>query len=246
MRATGFAVGIVIAVTACAGSPAPQSVRTAQPAPEPPCPAPKPRVVTPYVPSPAPSASVALPEMPRLSPTPMRVGEDFTVWGASYSLRSRFEHGAIAGSAISVAGYIVKTNLADAPRCAVHATGIADAPSCSAPIPTFWIGDEKTSTVADSIKVMGWASNYAQLYDAVVAYAKRDDARVTDGFWGMEIPNPLPATGAKIRVRGTYGATFTKATTGIESDPVMGVITYEAITILEPAPARATLPGMRP
>jgi hypothetical protein len=184
--------------------------------------------------------------MPRLSPTPLKVGEDFTVWGASYSLRSRFEHKAIAGSSISVTGYIVKTNLADAPRCAVHATGIADPPSCSAPVPTFWIGDDKASPVADSIKVMGWASNYAQLYDAIVAYKKQEDARVTDGFWGMELPNPLPAAGAKIRVRGSYQATFTKATSGLESDPVMGVITYEAITVLEPSPTRASLPGMRP
>lgn len=247
VRRCWVAACVVLWLSACAGGVPPKRSTSAAPAPQPTCPAPQPpEPAEAYVPVPASSVSVSLPELAKLSPRPLRVGEDFTVWGASYSLRSRHEHGSIAGKSISISGYIVKTNLADAPRCAVHATGIADPPSCTAPIPTFWIADEKTSPLADSIKVLGWASNFAQLHDAIVAYRKQRDARVTDSFWGIELPNPLPAVGAKIRVRGGYQATFTKATSGLESDPVMGVITYETITVLEPSPTRATLPGMRP
>lgn len=176
----------------------------------------------------------------------MRQGSDFTVWGASYSIRNRYEHAAVAGRRISVVGWIVATNLDEAPRCAVHARGQADPPGCVAAIPAFWLGDTPDAARADSIKVEGWASNYAQLHDALLAYAKGAGTSQRDEIWDQPIPNPIPARGAKVRVVGRYSVMFTKASTGIEADPIMGILDYEHITVLEPAPKRATLPGMQP
>jgi hypothetical protein len=93
---------------------------------------------------------------------------------------------------------------------------------------------------------VGWAANFAQIHDAIVAYARPNAEPYTDQFWGIEIPNPLPARGAKVRVRGTFGPTFRRATTGVESDPIMGILTYDDMLVVEHAPVRAKLPGMRP
>ena len=99
---------------------------------------------------------------------------------------------------------------------------------------------------------MGWASNFAQLHDAIEQFdkekAKKDGKEkeaFTDNFWGVKVPDPLPAKGAKVNVKGDYSTTFTKATTGTVADPIMGVLTYQEIEVLEPAPEEATLPGMK-
>jgi hypothetical protein len=157
----------------------------------------------------------------------------------------------VAGKNLKVTGYISKTNLADAPECAVHETGKEDPEGCSPPIPAFWLCDTKDAPDKDCIKVMGWASNFAQLYDAIEAYDKEKDKKKedveprTDNFWGVELPNPLPNAGAKVTVQGDYGTTFTRATSGAEADPIMGLITYEKIEYLEPPAEAATLPGMK-
>jgi hypothetical protein len=65
-----------------------------------------------------------------------------------------------------------------------------------------------------------------------------------DAFWGVPIPNPLPATGARVTVRGTYSDRFVKASSGNEEDEIQGILTGHEITILEPATHVATLPGM--
>lgn len=195
-----------------------------------------------------------LPAVPNVPQNPIKAGDAYTVWGASYHLRSRVHRETIAGKDIKLTGYIVKTNLPDAPACAVHETGKEDPEGCRPPVPTFWVADTANADVKDAIKVMGWASNYAQIYDAIKEYKKRERVKpregekpepVMDGFWGVALPDPLPAVGAKITVKGEFKTTFTKATTGAEADPIMGILTYESLEVHEQAPEKASLPGMR-
>lgn len=206
-----------------------------------------------YVPKPAPSIKANLPPVPAIPQKPIKEGDAYTVWGASYHLRSRVNAPTIAGKDITLVGYIVKTNLPDAPECAVHETGKADPPDCHAPIPAFWVGESKDSPLEDSIKVMGWASNFAQLYDAIKEYQKRAKRPPKDGeaepimdeFWGSKIPDPIPVKGAKVSLKGNYSTTFTKATSGTEADPIMGILTLEELTYVEKPTEVATLPGMK-
>ena len=39
-------------------------------------------------------------------------------------------------------------------------------------MPAFWVGDSKYAPEADCIKVMGWASNFAQIFDAIDEFYK--------------------------------------------------------------------------
>lgn len=204
-----------------------------------------------YEPRPAASGAKAnLPPVPNVAQKPIKDGDAYTVWGASYYLRSRVHRKEVFGKKISITGYIVKTNLPEAPECAVHRTGKADPEDCKPPIPAFWLGDSKDAPLSESIKVMGWASNFAQLYDAIEQYRKyRNDTKpeklYQDEMWGESIPYPIPAPGAKVTVTGDYSTTFTKASTGAEADPIMGLVTLDKLTYHEPPPERATLPGMR-
>jgi len=198
-----------------------------------------------YKPRPAPKSQITLPAVPNVPQTPMKRGDVYTVWGASYSLRSRVYHKDIEGKPLTLEGYIVDTNLSEAPECAVHKGGKADPENCKPPVPTFWLADEKTASRKDSIRVMGWASNYAQVFDAIKEIdEKGEKAEPKDTFWGKDIPKPLPAKGAKVRVTGPYSTTFTGASTGAEADPIMGIMTYTKIETLEEAPELATLPGV--
>ena len=199
-----------------------------------------------YEPRPAPSGVKAeVPPMPNVPQKPIKQGDAYTVWGASYYLRSRVHRKEVNGKNLAITGYIVKTNLEKAPECAVHEGGKADPEGCNAPVPAYWIGDTKDAADADTIKVMGWASNFAQIYDAIETYDKgKEDAEQMDTFWGVKIPNPLPAKGAKVTVKGPYSTTFTRASTGTEADPIMGLLTHESYTVHEEAPELATLPGV--
>jgi len=205
-----------------------------------------------YEPRPAPSSVQAnLPAKPTLPGKPVKAGDAYTVWGASYTLRSRVHRDDIDGKDVKITGYITKTNLADAPKCAVHETGKADPEGCKAPIPTFWLADSADASEKDSIRVMGWASNFAQLYDAIKEFKKnekKDKADVepfVDGFWAVNIPNPLPVKGAKVTVKGNYSNAFTRASRGSVADPIMGVLTYAELEYHETPDEVATLPGMR-
>lgn len=183
---------------------------------------------------------------PKLAMQPLRSGAAYTVWGAGYALRSRQHRRKVTDQPIAVTGYVVKTNLAKAPRCAVHHAGIGDAYDCRAEIPAFWLGDRLDAPESDCIKVMGFASNYAQLFEAIrQADSQNPDVPYTDSFWGQSIPNPLPAAGAKLTVRGNYGLTFVKASSGAERDPVMGLMDFVGRDILEQAPELETLPGVK-
>lgn len=200
-----------------------------------------------YQPRPASSgAKPSLPPAANLPKRPLKNGDAYTVWGASYSLRSRNHRKEVAGKRLSVQGYITKSNMQDAPACAVHKAGKADPESCKAPVPAFWIGDTKDAPEADCIKVMGWASNFAQIFDAIDEYDKgKDNAEYNDANWGVKVPNPLPAVGAKVTVTGQYGVSFSKASSGAEADPFMGVIDFQEMTVQEPAAELATLPGKK-
>jgi hypothetical protein len=200
-----------------------------------------------YEPKPAASgAKASLPPAANLPKRPMKNGEAWTVWGASYSLRSRVHKKDVQGKRLAIQGYIVKSNMADAPECAVHKGGKADPEDCKPPVPAFWIGDTKDAAEADCIKVMGWASNFAQIYDAIAEFDKgKENAEHLDSFWGVKVPNPLPAVGAKVTVTGIYGTTFSKASSGAEADPFMGVIDFQEMSVQEPATELATLPGVK-
>jgi hypothetical protein len=202
-----------------------------------------------YHPRPAVSGMKAnMPPVPNVPQKPLKVGGDWSVWGASFTLRSRVHHAEINTKKITVTGYIGKTNLPDAPECAVHKGGKADPEGCKAPVPTFWLCDQRNDKPEDCIKVMGWASNFAQLYDAIEKYEKDEDKEdaepAKDTFWGIDIPKPIPGPGAKVTVEATYTTTFTGASTGTAADPIMGILSYKGMKYLEPPPEEAILPGM--
>ena len=200
-----------------------------------------------YQPKPGNSGAKAnLPPVPNLQKKPIKNGDAFTVWGASYYLRNRVHKKDVAGKKITIAGYIVKTNIPEAPECAVHKGGKADPEDCKPPVPAFWLGDAKDSPEADCIKVMGWASNFAQIYDAIAEFDKgKDDAEYNDTFWGVKVPNPLPSAGAKVKITGNYSTTFSKASSGAEADPYMGLMDFQEVAYDEQAPELVTLPGVK-
>jgi tetratricopeptide (TPR) repeat protein len=194
------------------------------------------------------SSPPRLPTVPNFPQKLWKDGDAFTVWGASYALRSRVHRHEVVREGperfITITGYVTKTNLPDAPKCAVHRPGRADPPDCERAVPTFWIGDSLDAPPEDCIRVLGWASNYAQVFEAIRAFDRRVPSEYIDGFWRVSVPNPLPAAGAKLAVRGTYDSVFALAGAGREIDAEMGFLTYQSQKVLEAAPELATLPGV--
>lgn len=197
--------------------------------------------------------AVSLPTPPTLSNAPIKVGEAFTVFGASHHLRSRIHDKDVTKANITIQGYIVEENISDAPGCALHKTGKADPENCPAAgqppieIPSFWIADEKgAGKDKPRIRVLGWAKNWAIVFDAMEKYSKlkeiKDPAKdlVKDEVWSVDVPYPLPAVGAKVKITGKYGFVFSKASGGLVSDPVNGVMTYEKMEVVEPAPEKVS------
>lgn len=168
--------------------------------------------------------------------------EGYTVWGLGYSLRSRQHRDQVTREPVVVVGYVVSSNLPTAPLCAVHEGGVADPEDCKPPVPAFWLGDSPDPPLDESVKVMGFASNYAQIYDAIQQFDRGEQA--FDAFWGVEIPNPLPAVGARVSVTGRFGPTFSMSAIGSETNDTMGILTFTSMQTLEPAPELATLPGL--
>lgn len=200
-----------------------------------------------------PAVSGKKPNLPAVPTLPQKVkkqGDAYTIWGITHELRSRVHREDVDGKKVTVVGYVVKTNYNEVPKCAVHKTGKADPADCKAPVPTFSIADEKGET-KDMIDVMGWASNPAQVFTLIEAIdrsvkGKEGEVKLNDEFWGSELPNPVPNVGAKVKVTGTYGVTFTKATSGAAANPKYGILTSEKIEYLEPPAEKAYLPGMKP
>lgn len=194
----------------------------------------------PYKAAPAWSGRKAsLPSIPSLPTTPIKAGDAFTIYGATHHLHSRMHEKEVTSKPITIQGYIVAENVSEAPACAIHKTGKADPEDCKTEIPSFWIADTKDEKSA-RIRVLGWAKNYATVFEALDKYKNVKDTpkeMYKDELWGGEVPYPLPAVGAKVKVTGKYGFIFSKASTGLVSDPQYGVITYEKMETLEKAPA---------
>src|SRR5262249_39157780 len=184
----------------------------------------------------------SLPGVPTLPAKKKKDGDAYTIWGVTHDLRSRVHHDDVSGKKLTLVGYIVKTNFTNkcadknntaasvdcTPECAIHKTGKGDAAECKSPVPTFYIADEKNEA-KDMIAVMGWSSNFAQMFSMIegldkAAKGKENEVKLADEFWGGDLPNPLPNIGAKVKVTGTYGETFTKATSGAATNPKYGIM----------------------
>lgn len=203
----------------------------------------------PYKPAPAWSGRTpSLPSPPQLSSAPIKVGDAFTVHGASHHLRSRIHEKDVTTKPITIQGFIVEENMSDAPSCALHKMGKADPENCPPAgqppieIPSFWIADEKgAGKDAPRIRVLGFAKNFATVWEAFEKYKNLKEIKnpekdlVKDEIWSVDVPYPLPSVGAKVKVTGKYGFVFSKSSTGLVSDPVNGVMTYEKIEYVEPA-----------
>ena len=203
-----------------------------------------------YKPKPAYSGkAVNLPPVPNLPKAPKKVGDAYTVKGLIHDFRSRIHNvKLLEQESVTVVGYITKTNLADAPPCAVHKTGKKDGPECDKnppPVPVFFIADEKGASENDSIPVMGWAGNFADIYDAIQKYKTPNPKELVKNKWGSDVPNPIPAKDAKVKVVGKYAPSFTLASSGAETNPMTGIITYKSIEYVEPPPAPGVLPGVK-
>ena len=84
-----------------------------------------------------------------------------------------------------------------------------------------------------------------QKYDKLKEIKDPAKDLVKDDIWSVDVPYPLPAVGAKVKVTGKYGFSFSKSSTGLVSDPVNGVMTYEKVEVLEPAPEKASFKNPR-
>jgi hypothetical protein len=183
-----------------------------------------------------------LPPVPDVPDGPKKIGDAYTVFGAAHALRSRFESRDVTAKEIAIVGFIADSNLASAPKCALHKTGQKDPEGCVTEIPSFVLADSKDGKTGPRIKVLGWASNFAAVFDANALYAKGKPAKAyLDERWMVEVPYPLPAVGAKVKVTGRYGFMFTKSSTGVVADPRTGVMTYARLEVLEPAAQPAKL-----
>ena len=196
--------------------------------------------------------SPGLPSPPAINQAPVKTGDSYTIAGASHHLRSRIHGTEVTKAPISIVGYIVEENISTAPSCAIHKVGKKDPDDCppagspAIEIPSFWIGDSKGAAKdAPRIRVLGWAKNYATVFEAMEKYNKlkeiKDPAKdlFKDDIWSVDVPFPLPAVGAKVKITGKYGFSFSKSSTGLVSDPINGVMTYEKMEVLEPAPEKA-------
>ena len=209
----------------------------------------------PYKPTPAWSGKKAsLPPVPSLPALPGKQGDAFPVALAIHHLNSALHGAEVTSKEITIIGYIVDMNTSRAPTCAIHKTGKGDPEDCKwsdgkpIQIPTIWISDEKSpDSKAPRIRVLGWASNYANLFDANEKYKNLKEApaekdQYKDELWAKPAPFPLPNVGAKIKVTGKYGVNFQGASSGIESDPVNGIMNYQKIEYLEPPPDPFSFP----
>jgi hypothetical protein len=184
-----------------------------------------------------------IPPTPKFPDYPLRSGEAYTVWGAGVLLRGH-DRSAFKGGELSITGVIGYSNLEDAPRCALHRPGVADPEGCTSPIPTFWLCDTLDAPKSDCIQVMGWASNYAQIWGGIMEAQKPNPEPYIDSFWGTIQPSPIPQRGARATVTGWYGNSFTLATSGASVDPVMGILTYKKLEWIEAPKENPKLPGM--
>jgi hypothetical protein len=199
----------------------------------------------PYKPQPAWSGKrVSLPAPPSLPNNPLKQGDAYTVYGAIHQLRSLIHSKDVTAQPVTIVGYVIDSNIPRAPDCAIHKTGKKDPDNCNPEVPSFWIADNKGDTKGPRIRVVGWARNFAVIFDAMTAYNKLKpgqqpvDGGVTDDMLNVVVPFPLPAVGAKVRVSGAYNVAKV-VVSDMVSEPTGGVIAYSKIEQVEPAPESA-------
>jgi hypothetical protein len=201
----------------------------------------------PYKPQPAWSGKVAsLPAPPTLPNTPLKNGDAYTVYGAVHQLRSMMHSKDVTSPpAISIVGYIVDSNIPRAPDCAIHKTGKADPEGCTPEVPSFWVADNKDDTKGVKIRVVGWARNFAVIYDAMKSYNKvkpgeqpTDKQVVQDDMLNVTVPFPLPSVGAQVKITGAYNVAKT-VVSDMVSEPTGGVMALQKLDTLQPAPEPA-------
>jgi hypothetical protein len=216
-----------------------------------------------YKPKPGASGKAAgVPAPPTLPQIKKKEGDSFTVAGLVHDMRSKVHRTDVMGKDLSIVGYIVRTNMVACqddkkakmegcvPKCAVHKGGKETPKDCEAPVPTFWIADSKEEK-AVMIPVMGWASNFQRIYDAIEEYEKAPnleklkEVKVEDPVLGTNVPNPLPNIGGKVKVTGSFDMSYKRATGSLETNPKHGILTVSQIEFLEEPPELANLPGMK-
>jgi hypothetical protein len=205
----------------------------------------------PYKAQPAWTGRKATLPAPAIAAVTIKKGDVYTVEGISHQLRSRLHGAEVNGKEVTIEGYIVSSNIETAPACALHKTGKEDPQGCKTEIPSFYIADAKGDTKGPKIRVLGFAKNFAVVFEAMEKYSKlkeppKEKDVVKDETWSVDVPYPLPAVGAKVKVSGTYGYSFSKSTTGSVSDPTYGVMTYKKIEVLEPAATPAAFQNKKP
>ncbi|HEY6462106.1 MAG TPA: hypothetical protein VIY73_18195 [Polyangiaceae bacterium] len=198
----------------------------------------------PYKPQPAWSGKKPNLPAPMAPPsTPIKAGDSYTVYGAIHQLRSLLHSKDVTANPITITGYIVDSNVARAPECAIHKTGKADPEKCATEVPSFWIADDKGNTKGPKIRIVGWARNYAVICDAMKAYNKlkpgeQPKEAVKDDILNVDEPNPLPSVGAKVKITGAYNVAKT-VVSDMVSEPLGGVMAMTKMETLEPAPSPA-------
>jgi hypothetical protein len=206
----------------------------------------------PYKPVPAWSGKRAsIPAPPTLPSTPIKGGDgSYTVFGAIHQLRSLLHGKDVTANPITITGYIVDSNVGRAPKCSIHKTGKADPADCNMEVPSFWIADNKGDMKSPKIRVVGWARNYAVICDAMKAYnhlkpGEQPKEPVNDDILNVPLPNPLPSIGAKVKITGAYNVAKT-VVSDMVSEPTGGVMAYQKLETVEPAPDMATFTVKNP
>ncbi len=206
----------------------------------------------PYKPAPAWSGKKAsLPAPPSLPSTPIKGADgSYTIYGAIHQLRSMLHAKDVTANPITITGYIVDSNVGRAPKCAVHKTGKADPSNCDTEVPSFWIADDKGNTKGPKIRIVGWARNYAVICDAMKAYNKLKPGEqpkepVNDDILNVQLPNPLPAVGAKVKITGAYNVAKT-VVSDMVSEPSGGVMALQKMETVEAAPEPAAFSVKNP
>jgi hypothetical protein len=198
----------------------------------------------PYKAQPAWSGRAAsLPAPMSLPSTPIKGGDGYTVYGAVHQLRSLIHSKDVTANPITIVGYVVDSNIPRAPECAIHKTGKADPANCTPEVPSFWVADEKGNAKGLKVRVVGWARNFAVIYDAMKAYqnlrpGEQPKKPVQDDILNVDVPFPLPAIGAKVKITGAYNVAKT-VVADMVSEPIGGVMAVQKIDVVEPAPQPA-------
>ena len=91
--------------------------------------------------------------------------------------------------------------------------------------------------------MVGWARNFAVIYDAMTAYGKlkagdQPKEPINDDILNVALPFPLPSIGAKVKITGAYNVAKT-VVSDMVSEPQGGVIALQKMDTLEPAPEAA-------